>query len=333
MKTRRNILSLIALALVVVVLVLCSACAPAAPESKETYALNVAALNGPTGIGMVKVMSDSAAGAYDGLFDANYTLTSAPEDIAAGLISQEYDIACVPTNLAATLYKKTEGQVQLAALNTLGVLYVLEQGDSIRSISDLAGLTVKSTGEASMPEYIVDHVLAANGLSDSVTIEYLSVHSELATLAVAGDVDVCILPEPFVSQVLAKNPNMRIALSITDEWNKVSDATLSMGCIVINKQLLETDEGVQALTDFLKAYQTSAEFVSENVDEAAKLVVEYGIMKDEALAKAAIPNCNIVYIDGAEMKSVAEGIYEVLYAANPASVGGQLPDAGLYYLP
>ena len=317
----------IALLLLSLMLALCACAAPA------QQSLNVAALNGPTGIGMVKVMEDAKQGNYTENAVPSFSLSSDPTELSAGMISGEYDIACVPTNLAAVLYQKTEGQVKLAALNTLGVLYVLEKGDSIQSIADLAGKTVLSTGEASMPQYIIDYVLEKNGLQDSVTVEYLSVHSELATLAVAGDVDVCILPEPFVSQVIAKNPDMRIALSITDEWDKVSDASLSMGCIVFQSSLLDSDSGKAALNSFLKAYAASAEYVAQNPEEAAKLVVEYGIMADEALAAAAIPNCNIVYIDSTEMKDMAEDIFQVLYDANPSSVGGSLPDDGLYYIP
>lgn len=301
-------------------------------EDAEAYALNVAALVGPTGIGMVKLMEDGEAGKYDSAFQAGITLASSPDELTGKLITGELDIACVPTNLAAVLYQKTEGGIKLAALNTLGVLYVPEKGESVQSIADLAGKTVLATGEASMPEYIVDYVLEKNGLSDSVKVEYLTEHSELAAKAVAGDVDLCILPEPFVSRVVAKNPEMRVALSLTEEWNAASEGTeLSMGCIVVRSELLTNPEGKAAVDAFLAAYAESAQYVAANPAEAADLVVKYKIMDSAELAAAVIPRCNIVYIDGEAMKTHASALYQVLFAANPKSIGGALPDDALYY--
>ena len=305
----------------------------APPEGENgAYELHVAALLGPTGIGMVKLMEGLEAGAYSDL-DASVSLAASPDELTGKLITGELDVACVPTNLAAVLYQKTGGGVKLAALNTLGVLYVLEKGESVRSVADLAGKTVYATGEASMPEYIVDYVLSRNGLSDAVTVEYLTEHAELASKAVAGEVELCILPEPFVSRVVAKNPDMRVALSLTEEWNAASPGThLSMGCIVVRSELLDDPAKKAAVDAFLRAYADSADFVAQNPEEAAKLVVRFGIMDDEQLAASAIPRCNIVYIDGEAMQQSASALYQVLFAANPKSVGGALPDDALYYL-
>lgn len=306
---------------------------PAPVEGENAETLNVAALLGPTGIGMAQLMEQKEAGALSG-FDANITLAASPDELTGKLITGELDIACVPTNLAAVLYQKTEGGVKLAALNTLGVLYVVEKGDSVHTIADLAGKTVYATGEASMPEYIIDYILAGNGLSDSVTVEYLTEHAELAAKAIAGEVELCVLPEPFVSRVVAKNPDLRVALSLTEEWNAVSPETqLSMGCIVVRSELLNDPAKKAAVDAFLSTYADSARFVSEHSEEAAKLVVKFGIMDDEALASAVIPRCNIVFIGGDEMKQSAGALYQVLFAANPKSVGGALPDDALYYLP
>jgi NitT/TauT family transport system substrate-binding protein len=306
---------------------------PSSESSAAPYELNVAALMGPTGIGMVKLMEGQEAGAYEG-FDASISLAASPDELTGKLITGELDIACVPTNLAAVLYQKTGGGIRLAALNTLGVLYVLEKGESVQSISDLAGRTLLSTGEASMPEYIIDYVLAQNGLTDAVTVEYLTEHAELAAKAVAGEVELCILPEPFVSRVIAKNPDMRVALSLTEEWNAVSPETqLSMGCIVVRSAVLENPESKAAAEAFLKAYAESANYVAENPEEAAKLVVKFGIMDNEQLAASVIPRCNIVFIDGTAMKQSASALYQVLFAANPKSVGGNVPDDALYFLP
>lgn len=323
MKRTAKLLSL-ALALLLAI----SALAGCTSQTQEAAAMNVAALNGPTGIGMVKLMKDSETTEYPA-FDPTFTLAASPDELASALLSGDADIAALPTNLAATLYQRSEGGVKLLALNTLGVLYVLEKGDSIQSVADLAGRTVYATGAASLPEYVVDYILTENGLAESVTVEYLAQHAELAAMAVAGDVDVCILPEPFVTQVTAQNPEMRVALSITDEWNALTDgAQLSMGCLVVRTEYYEAHP--EAVKDFLAAYANSAEYAVTEVEETAKLVVEYGIMASESLAAAAIPRCNIVCLTGEDMKAGAQALYEVLYAANPSSVGGELPPDALY---
>jgi NitT/TauT family transport system substrate-binding protein len=305
----------------------------AEPESGDAaYELNVAALMGPTGVGMVQLMEEQEAGAYEGAFDANIALAASPDELTGKLITGELDIACLPTNLAAVLYQKTGGGIKLAALNTLGVLYVLEKGESVQRIADLAGRTLLATGEASMPEYILDYILAENGLSDDVDVQYLTEHAELAAKAVAGEVELCILPEPFVSRVTSKNPEMRVALSLTEEWNAATDGTeLSMGCIVVRSELLENPKAKAAVDAFLAAYAKSANYVAEHPAEAAKLVVKFGVMDDEQLAAAVIPRCNIVFIDGEAMKESAAALYQVLFAANPKSVGGALPDDAFYY--
>ena len=321
---------------VLMVCVLAAGCSakPETQEQTESPAepapIHVAALNGPTGIGMVKVMSDAEAGENDPAYQADFILASAPDELVGKLTSEEVDVAALPTNLAAALYNKTGGGVKLAAINTLGVLYLLEKGESIASVADLAGKTVYSTGESSMPQYVADFILAENGLTDSVTVEYLAQHAELATKAIAGDVEVCILPEPFVTQVLTKNPQMRVALNLTEEWNKVGGGTeLSMGCIVVRTAYAQ--EHKEALDAFLADYAASAAYAVEHPADAAKLVEQYGIMASAELAEKVIPNCNIVYRDGAQMQQSVLKLYEVLFAANPKSIGGALPQEDFFY--
>lgn len=200
-------------------------------------AVNVYALKGPTGIGLVKVMNDN-----DGTYD--FSLVGAPDEVVAAIVSGEADIAAVPTNLAATLYNKTKGGVQLIALNTLGVLHVLTTDESIDSLDDLRGKTIWATGQGSTPEYVLDYILTAAGLKDEVTVEYKAEHAELATLAAAGQVDIVMLPEPHVTSVLNQNPAYRMALDVTELFEQLAaqqgdNAVLSMGCVIVRKEYAE----------------------------------------------------------------------------------------------
>lgn len=291
-------------------------------------AINVYALKGPTGIGLVKVMNDN-----DGTY--NITLAGAPDEVTAAVINGDANIAAVPTNLAATLYNKTQGKVQLVAMNTLGVLHIVTSDPAIQSLSDLEGKTLWATGQGSTPEYVLNYILEANGLADKVEVQYLAEHAELATQAASGMVDVALLPEPHVTSVLNQNKDFRIALDVTELFNQAAagkgeNAVLSMGCVIVNKEWAENN--ADKLAAFMDAYAASVEFVNTNVDEASKMVEAQGIIPKAAVAKKAIPNCHIVFVTGEEMKTQIAPFFQVLYNANPKSVGGALPVDDFYYI-
>ncbi len=309
----KKLMSLILAAMLVLSFAACAS--PADP-------INITALKGPTGMGMAMLMQEEYAGDY------SITLSSAPDEVTAAFISGDTDIAAVPINLASVLYNKLEGDVVLLAVNTLGVLYVLEAGDTVNSLADLAGKTLYATGQGSTPEYILNYLLEANGMTDQVTVEYYTEHSELATLMAAGDVTLGMLPEPNVSAVLVKNDAVHVALDLTEEWNSVSDTALVQGCIIAKRSYYEANTA--AVESFLTDYAASAEYVNTNVDEAATLMETYGILASAAIAKQAIPKCNIVCMQGEDAQAAASGMLKVLFNANPKSVGGALPGDDFY---
>ncbi len=296
----------------------------------EKTTIKIAALKGPTGLGMLKLMSDNDAKTAAENYE--FTIAGAPDEIVSKISKGEVDVAAVPTNLAATLYNKTEGKVQMAAVNTLGVLSILTKGEDISSIKDLKGKTVYSSGQGSTPEYALNYILSQNGLEvgKDVKVEYKAEHAELAALMVSGKAKIAVLPEPFVTQVTAKDKDVKIALNITDEWNKVAGgkSVLTMGCLIVRKDFAEQHK--EAFDAFLKEYKESTDYTNTKVEEAAALSEKYDIMP-AAVAKKAIPNCNIVYMDGDEMKAKIPDFLNVLFTANQKSVGGKLPGDDFYY--
>lgn len=281
--------------------------------------LRVAALKGPTGMGLAYLLAEPSDAYSIELFDA-------PDAISAKLISGEVDIAAVPVNLAATLYNKTNGAVVVAALNTLGVLYIVENGDTVQSISDLAGKTLYASGQGSTPEYILNYLLEKNGLTD-VTVEYVGEHAALAAMVASGEASLAMLPEPNVSAVLAKNAGARVALDLTAEWNKVSDTKLVQGCYVMQKSVYDTHK--KAVDAFFDRVADSVDKVNTDAGAAA-VVAAQGIVPSEGVAKSAIPRSNIVCVRGGEMKAAVSAMLKVLFDANPKSVGGALPGGELY---
>lgn len=302
-------------------------------ESAENAAkidMNIATLKGPSGIGMAKIMEDASAG----ITASNYkfSLATDPTEIVSKISSGEVDIAAIPTNLAATLYNKTEGKVNMLALSGLGVLYVLSNGEPITNVSDLKGKTIYATGQGSTPEYALNYILQQNGLDPAkdVTIEYKGEHSELAALVASGDAKIAMLPEPFVTQVTSKNADVKVALDLTKEWSKAvgGKSDLSMTAIVARKDFVEKNKA--AVDKFLAEYKESVNYTNTNIDGAAALSEKYDVMA-AAVAKKAIPNCNIVYVDGSEMQSKTADFLNILFTANPKSVGGKLPGEDFYY--
>ena len=289
--------------------------------------VNVFALKGPTGIGLVGVMEDDAY---------NFTLAGAADEIVAAIASGSADIAACPTNLAATLYKKTNGNVQLMALNTLGVLHVVSNDPTIDSFDDLAGRKLYATGQATVPEYALRYILEQNGLTDKVEVEFVSEHSELATLMAAGKVDIGMLPEPHVTSVLMQNKEMQTVIDVTEAFESAAaaagseDMVLSMGCVIVRRAFAE--ENPEKVAAFLDAYSQSVAMVNSDAAAAGALVEKHGVMPKAAVATRAIPNCHIVFIEGEAVRAQIEPLYQVLHAANPASIGGALPGDDFYYV-
>ena len=290
----------------------------------DDYTLRVGTLKGPTGMGMAKLIADNNTNKTKEI-----SLFGAPEDLSAALINGSLDVAAVPVNLAAVINKKTNGAYLVAAINTLGVLYIVENGETLTSLADLEGKTLYATGQGSTPEYMLNYILEKNGLKDKVTVEWKTEHSELATLVASGEVQYAMLPEPHVTTTLTKNSSLRAAINLTEEWDKVSEGQAVQGCLVVSKKVI--DEHKAVLDAFLDEYKASVEFVNNNIPDAATMIADIGIVGAAAVAEKAIPRCNIVYIDGDAMVTSLTEFYTVLFNANTASVGGTLPNESLYY--
>lgn len=294
--------------------------------------VNVAALIGPTGIGLVQMMDSQDKGTAKNNY--NFILTGTPDDIVAKITSGQADIAAVPVNLAPTLYAKTNGNVQLIAINTLGVLYVVEKGDTVKSVANLKGKTLYASGQAATPEYVLDYILSKNGIDPAkdLTVQYEPDHTTLASMVMAGKANLAMLPEPFVTTVTQKDPSVHVALDLTKEWKAVpgNSGNLIMGVMIVRKDFAQ--KNAAALSAFMDEYKASTDYVNKNVADAAALVAKYKIMASADLAQKAIPNCNIVYTDGQAMKDQMGPFLQILFKADPKSIGGKLPDDAFYYV-
>ena len=296
--------------------------------------VRVMALKGPTAMGLVKLFDDAATGK---LTDNHYqvSIAATPDEVVPKLAQGEIDMAAIPANLASVLYNNTKGGIEVLGINTLGVLYIVESGDTVQSVEDLRGKTIYATGKGNTPESVLNYILTQNGLDPAadVTIEWKSEAAECLSALMAEENAIAMLPQPFAASAQMKSDKIRVALDLTAEWDALqaeaeNPSTLVTGVVVARKEFVE--QHPEAVSAFMDHYKESVAFVNENVEEAAQLIEQYGIVK-APVAQKALPACNIVFIEGAEMQSKLSGYLSVLFEQNPKSVGGELPAEDFYF--
>ena len=334
MKHIKSIVSLLLALTLALSLTACGGQANTEPEqpaidTPTAAEVNLDVLSGPTGIGAMNLWAAADAGETENTY--HITMSGANDEVVAAISKGEADIAAVATNMAAALYNKTEGGVTVLAVNTLGVLSLLGNGQEAATIADLAGKTIYAPGQGANPEYILRYVLTGNGLDPDkdVTIQFVGEGSELLTVW-QSDPDALILaPQPVATSILMQNENAAPLFDMTEEWNKISGNQLMMGCVIVRSAFLQENPGAVEL--FLQEYAASIEKAQTDVEGTAALCEQYGLIPKAALAQKAIPSCGLTFVTGAEMKTDLSAYLQVMYDADPKSVGGALPGDDFYY--
>ena len=324
-----------------------SASEPGGNTSEGFTLPKVMVLSGPTGVGAAKLMADgeyaeehreeNGGFAYDPdghlyCIDSITVVTDNPQ-VQSALVNKDVDIAAIATNAAANLYAQSDGAIQVLAVNTLGVLYILEKGDTVHNMADLAGKTLyaPSNTKGANPEHILNHLLEGNGVNPSdVTIEWLTPQEITAKMS-SSDAGLCMLPVPAATALLVKDSGVRGAISLSDAWQDLEGSPLPMGCVVARTEYIEENPlGVEA---FLSAYEKSINYISDpaNSADASALVAQYEFAPNDKVAAKAIPQCSLTFVTGQEMKTTLEDYYTILFQVEPKSIGGGLPYDSFYY--
>ncbi|MGI6030682.1 MAG: ABC transporter substrate-binding protein [Eubacteriales bacterium] len=305
---------------------------PSEPETsgtqsqEDTSVVRIGSLKGPTSMGLVQLMEQDEAGSSRQ--DYEFTMAAAADELTALFGKGELDAMAIPANVAASLYNNTQGGLKVAAINTLGVLYIVENGDTVHSLQDLSGKTLYTTGKGTTPEYALNYLLAKAGVAD-VTVEFKSESAEVAALLAGEEPIVAMLPQPFVTTAQMKNDKLRVALDVTEVWDELTDdSQLVTGVLVVRADFLEKNKA--AVDTLLEEYEDSVDFVQDNLTQAAQLVEKYDIVP-AAVAEKALPQCNITFEEGEDMKEMLSGYLQTLFDQNPKAVGGALPDENFYY--
>ncbi len=311
------------------------AAGPASEDTEYDRVLRVGGLSGPTTMGLVHLMDLNDKGESEGKYE--FTTVTDASELVAMMVSGDMDIVLVPANMASILYQRTEGNVKVIDINTLGVLYIVTADDSIKEITDLEGKTVYMTGKGTTPDYALQYLLGAYGLSaDDVDIEYKSEATEVAAILADDPNGIGLLPQPFVTSAIAQNDSLKMVMDLTEEWDKTQGAdgsSLVTGVTVASGDLFTEPGSISQLELFMEEHKASSEFANKNVEETAELVADAGIVALVPVAEKAIPYCSITYIDGEEMKTKLSGYLLTLYDQDPSSVGGEMPGDDFYYIP
>lgn len=302
-------------------------------KNSDNTSVRVGSLKGPTSMGLAQLMDRAKKGETEN--DYTFTMVGKADELVGSVANGDLDIVLVPANVASILYTKTQGNVNVIDINTLGVLYVVASDDSISSMKDLKGKTLYMTGKGTTPEYVMNYLLSENGLTDGdVTLEFKSEAAEVASVLKEDPSAVGVLPQPFATAACIQNEALKPVLDLTEQWNllnKENGSQLVTGVTIVRSDFLKEHEDAVKL--FIEDHKVSAAYTSEHLDEAAEMVAALGIVEKAPVAKKAMPACNIVCITGDEMKSALSGYLSVLEAADAKSVGGQLPADDFYYLP
>ncbi|MEA4964386.1 MAG: ABC transporter substrate-binding protein [Oscillospiraceae bacterium] len=351
----KNFVKLVALILALALLCACGAqtAAPAetttaaataaeattAPETTaaETTAadditIRAMVLSGTTGFGMAKLIADAEAG--ETAVPCTVSVETDASNVTAALVSGSIDVAALPTNAAAAVYNKTQGGVQVLALNTRGVLYLMTgAGESVSSFADLKGKTVYVP--AQNPTFIFTYLCEQNGLTpgEDITIDNTYAQpADLQTALASGEITLAVLPEPMVTIAKSANQELTVALDLTEEWDKVAEpGSLVQGCLVARTEFVQAHP--EAIAAFLQDCEASVQYLTAEPAEAAALIEQVGIFAKAAVAEKAIPNCNVCFVTGSEMKTSLGTYLGVLFGLDPSSVGGAIPDSDFYYTP
>ncbi|MBO5335682.1 MAG: ABC transporter substrate-binding protein [Lachnospiraceae bacterium] len=296
---------------------------------KEPVAVRVGSMKGPTSMGLLFMMEAAEAGECEN--DYAFTMTTAADELLPMVIKGELDIALVPANVASVLYNKTEGQISVIDINTLGVLYMVSGDSTISEITDLKGKTIYLTGKGTTPDYVLQYILAGNNLSGECTLEYKSEATEVAAVLAENPNAVGLLPQPFVTAACAQNEALSVIFDMDEQWSKIQGGNSSTvtGVTVVHNDFLKENE--EAVKTFLEEHAESVKAINEDVAKGATLAVEAGIIAKEPIAKKAISNCNIVCITGNEVKERLSAYLNVLFEQSPEAVGGKLPGEEFYY--
>lgn len=300
-------------------------------QQKDTTVVRVGGLKGPTTMGILFMQdAENSEERYQ------FSMVTAADELVASVVREEIDIALLPANVSSVLYAKTEGKVNVIDINTLGVLYLLSADQELGAmegltLSDLQGKTIYLTGMGTTPDYVLRALMKANQIAeDAIHLEYKSEPAEVAAILSEDATAIGLLPQPFVTSAMLQNESLHIIMDMDREYASTFGEHMVTGVTIVRSGFLE--EHGTLVDQFLEDHHNSIRLINEDPKQGAELVVNAGILPKAPVAEKAIPNCNLQFVAGEEMKAALSSYLQNLYEIEPKSIGGNIPTEDFYYI-
>jgi len=297
--------------------------------------LTIYSFRGPSGVGMIRLFEEPPT--VPG-FDVKLEALAQVDLMAARFISGEAKVGVLPPNIAAKITSSGK-DIRAAAIIGTGMLSLLSSDPDVRSLKDLKGKTVEVAAQGATPEYVFRKLLVTQGLipDQDVKLDYSLAYPEIAQSLIAGRISIALFPEPFVTMALMGRPDLRSVTDIQEAWIKATGAENNSAAMQMNYPMIIividgafADTNAAAVEEILRAVKNSIEWVNANPVEAGALVEKHDLGLSAAVAAAAIPKSNYVFIPAREGRPSMEVLFRVFLENAPVSIGGSLPGDRFY---
>lgn len=279
----KKFIQLITIMIVSIFLVSCSS-----GESK-LESINIIFPDGTPAVAISKFVNENKE--MDGVkIEANIQKTT--DALVAEVLKGEVDMAVVPSNLALQAYKK-DLAYKVAATIGWGSLYLIST-EEISDIKDIKGKEVYNTGKGLTPDIVCKEILNAKGINESdINYTYVSAASELAPLIIGGKAKFAVVPEPILTTVMTKNPNIKIILELNKEWADINnvDKGYPQATLIVKEAFYNDNKKIA--NKVLQSIEDSVKWVNENPSKVGAICENIGVTIDKNIVEKALERANL----------------------------------------
>lgn len=257
-----------------------------------------------------------------------------PDEMRAGLSSGTMAAVVLPTQVAANLYNRGM-KIRLLNIMTNGLLYVISADHSIDGFPALRGRKLAVPFRNDMPDLVIKRLLTWHGMDPAADLTLVDTGSpvEATQMLLLGRVDAALIAEPAgtaaarLGKLIGKD--IRRVIDIQAAWGEITGhaPVLPQAGLALTDTLRDAHPG---LADALQLeLEAAAEAVNADPEAAAAVAAEFLDFPTSVLA-ASIAVSKLVATRAREAREPIETMLAALADADPAVIGGRMPDDGFY---